>query len=375
MGGAHQFANILFLRRKPKFLTMNLSNSQVYSVIWHNDAVSLIDQTRIPYEYALVEIHRCDDMARAIKTMIVRGAPAIGVAAAYGMYLGAREIKTDKRDVFLTELEKVAAMLRATRPTAVNLFWAISRSMKVAYEILGTVDDIRKALLETAQTIQVEDLQTCQAIGDNGLKALPANPHQLTLLTHCNAGALATAGYGTALGVVRSAWREGRLTRVFADETRPRLQGAKLTAWECAQEGIPVTVITDSMAAHCMKQGLIHAVVVGADRIAANGDTANKIGTYSLALVAKAHNVPFFVAAPLSTIDFDLADGSGIPIEERDPTEISQIGETIITPTNGVDYYNPAFDVTPAELVEAIITENGVFAPKDLAKSKQLQTV
>lgn len=375
MGGAHQFANILFLRRKPKFLTMNLSNSQVYSVIWHNDAVSLIDQTRIPYEYALVEIHRCDDMARAIKTMIVRGAPAIGVAAAYGMYLGAREIKTDKRDVFLTELEKVAAMLRATRPTAVNLFWAISRSMKVAYEILGTVDDIRKALLETAQTIQVEDLQTCQAIGDNGLKALPANPHQLTLLTHCNAGALATAGYGTALGVVRSAWREGRLTRVFADETRPRLQGAKLTAWECAQEGIPVTVITDSMAAHCMKQGLIHAVVVGADRIAANGDTANKIGTYSLALVAKAHNVPFFVAAPLSTIDFDLADGSGIPIEERDPTEISQIGETIITPTIGVDYYNPAFDVTPAELVEAIITENGVFAPKDLAKSKQLQTV
>ncbi|OKH41429.1 S-methyl-5-thioribose-1-phosphate isomerase [Calothrix sp. HK-06] len=354
---------------------MNLSNSQVYSVIWHNDAVSLIDQTRIPYEYALVEIHRCDDMARAIKTMIVRGAPAIGVAAAYGMYLGAREIKTDKRDIFLTELEKVAAMLRATRPTAVNLFWAISRSMKVAYEILGTVDDIRKALLETAQTIQVEDLQTCQAIGDNGLKALPANPHQLTLLTHCNAGALATAGYGTALGVVRSAWREGRLTRVFADETRPRLQGAKLTAWECAQEGIPVTVITDSMAAHCMKQGLIHAVVVGADRIAANGDTANKIGTYSLALVAKAHNVPFFVAAPLSTIDFDLTDGSGIPIEERDPTEISQIGETIITPTIGVDYYNPAFDVTPAELVEAIITENGVFAPKDLVKSKQLQPV
>jgi methylthioribose-1-phosphate isomerase len=375
VGGAHQFANILFLRRKPKFLTMNFSNSQVYSVIWHNDAVSLIDQTRIPYEYALVEIHRCDDMARAIKTMIVRGAPAIGVAAAYGMYLGAREIKTDKRDVFLTELEKVAAMLRATRPTAVNLFWAISRSMKVAYEMLGTVDDIRKALLETAQTIQVEDLQTCQAIGDNGLKALPANPHQLTLLTHCNAGALATAGYGTALGVVRSAWREGRLTRVFADETRPRLQGAKLTAWECAQEGIPVTVITDSMAAHCMKQGLIHAVVVGADRIAANGDTANKIGTYSLALVAKAHNVPFFVAAPLSTIDFDLADGNGIPIEERDPTEIYQIGETIITPTIGVDYYNPAFDVTPAELVEAIITENGVFAPKDLAKSKQLQPV
>jgi methylthioribose-1-phosphate isomerase len=354
---------------------MNPSNNQVYPVIWHNDAVSLIDQTRIPNEYAIVEISRSEDMARAIKTMIVRGAPAIGVAAAYGMYLGAREIETDKRDAFLHQLEKVAVMLRATRPTAVNLFWAISRTLKVAYETLGTVDEIRKTLLETAQTIQVEDLQTCQAIGDNGLQALPANPGKLTLLTHCNAGALATAGYGTALGVVRSAWREGRLTRLFADETRPRLQGAKLTTWECAQEGIPVTLITDSMAAHCMKQGMIHAVVVGADRIAANGDSANKIGTYSLAIVAKAHNVPFFVAAPLSTVDFELADGSGIPIEERDPAEIYQVGDTILTPSSGVDYYNPAFDVTPAELIAAIITENGVFAPGELMRSRERQLV
>ncbi len=347
-------------------------NNQVYPIIWHNDSVSLIDQTRLPNEYTFVEISRSDDMAVAIKTMIVRGAPAIGVAAAYGMCLGAREVNTDNRDEFLNHLENVATLLRSTRPTAVNLFWAISRMMKVAYETIGTVDEIKQALFQTAQAINAEDLQTCQAIGDNGLKVLPSNPEQLTLLTHCNAGALATAGYGTALGVVRSAWREGRLARVFADETRPRLQGAKLTAWECVQEGIPVTVITDSMAAHCMKQGLIHAVVVGADRIAANGDTANKIGTYSLALVSKAHNIPFFVAAPLSTVDFDLSDGSQIPIEERNPTEIYQIGDTILTPS-GVEFYNPAFDVTPAELITAIITENGVFAPGDLAKSQAKQ--
>ncbi|MHC5728180.1 MAG: S-methyl-5-thioribose-1-phosphate isomerase, partial [Nostoc sp.] len=254
---------------------MTNSPNQVYPVIWHNDSVSLIDQTRLPNEYTFVEIHRSEDMARAIKTMIVRGAPAIGVAAAYGMYLGAREIATSDRHEFLQHLDKVAQLLRSTRPTAVNLFWAISRMMTVAYETLGTVEDIKQTLFQTAQAINIEDLQTCQAIGDNGLAVLPTTPEKLTLLTHCNAGALATAGYGTALGVVRSAWREGRLERLFADETRPRLQGAKLTTWECVQEGIPVTLITDNMAAHCMKQGLIHAVVVGADRIAANGDTAN----------------------------------------------------------------------------------------------------
>ncbi|MEH2167265.1 MAG: S-methyl-5-thioribose-1-phosphate isomerase [Nostoc sp.] len=353
---------------------MTPSTNQVYPVIWHNNAVSLIDQTRLPNEYAFVEIHRSEDMARAIKTMIVRGAPAIGVAAAYGMYLGAREIKTSDRHEFLQHLDKVAQLLRSTRPTAVNLFWAISRMMKTAYETLGTVEEIEQILLQTAQAINAEDLQTCQAIGDNGLAVLPTTPEKLTLLTHCNAGALATAGYGTALGVVRSAWREGRLERLFADETRPRLQGAKLTAWECVQEGIPVTLITDNMAAHCMKQGLIHAVVVGADRIAANGDTANKIGTYSVAIAAKAHNIPFFVAAPLSTVDFELADGSKIPIEERDPTEIYQVGDTILTP-DGVDFYNPAFDVTPAELITAIITENGAIAPHKLAKSQLKQVV
>ncbi|MUG96780.1 S-methyl-5-thioribose-1-phosphate isomerase [Scytonema sp. UIC 10036] len=349
---------------------MNSSTNQVYSIIWHNNSVSLIDQTRLPNEYTFVEISRCEDMAQAIKTMIVRGAPAIGVAAAYGMYLGAREIETGDRDEFLNRLEKVAELLRSTRPTAVNLFWAISRMMKAAYETLGTIEEIKKTLLETAQSIHIEDLQTCHAIGDNGLAVLPKTPEQLTILTHCNAGALATGGYGTALGVVRSAFREGRLARLFADETRPRLQGARLTAWECVQEGIPVTVITDSMAAHCMKQGLIDVVVVGADRIAANGDTANKIGTYSLALVAKAHNIPFFVAAPLSTVDFSLTDGSKIPIEERNPEEIYQIGNTILT-ASGVEFYNPAFDVTPAELITSIITEHGVFSPEELITSQE----
>ncbi|MDH6059100.1 S-methyl-5-thioribose-1-phosphate isomerase [Chrysosporum bergii ANA360D] len=341
----------------------------LYPVIWQNNAVSLIDQTRLPHEYNIVTIHRSEDMALAIKSMIVRGAPAIGVAAAYGMYLGAREIEAKNHQEFLEKLEKVAQLLRSTRPTAVNLFWAIGRMMKTAYESLGTLEEIKHHLWQTAQAINAEDLQTCQAIGDHGLAALPTTPQKLTILTHCNAGALATAGYGTALGVVRSAWREERLQRVFADETRPRLQGAKLTAWECVQEGIPVTVVTDGMAAHCMKQGLIDAVVVGADRIAANGDTANKIGTYSVAIAAQAHHIPFFVAAPLSTVDFTLADGSNIPIEERDSVEIYQVGQSMITPS-GVDFYNPAFDVTPAELITAIITENGAFPPADLVKLK-----
>ncbi len=350
------------------------SPNQVYPIIWHNDSVSLLDQTRLPNEYTFVEISRCSDLARAIKMMIVRGAPAIGVAAAYGMYLGAREIPTCDRHEFLSQLESVAELLRATRPTAVNLFWAISRMLKTAYETLGSIDEIKQTLLQTAQIINVEDLQTCHAIGDNGLAILPSTPEQLTIMTHCNAGALATAGYGTALGVVRSAWREDRLMRVFVGETRPRLQGAKLTAWECVQEGIPTTVITDSMAAHCMQQNLIHAVVVGADRIAANGDTANKIGTYSLAIVAQAHNIPFFVAAPLSTVDFTLPDGSQIPIEERDPEEIYKIGETTITP-NGVDFYNPSFDVTPARLITSIITEYGAFSPSDLKQFQVKQAV
>jgi methylthioribose-1-phosphate isomerase len=348
--------------------------TQVYPVIWYQDHVRLIDQTRLPNEYSVVEINRSDDMVLAIKTMIVRGAPAIGVAAAYGVYLGAREIKTSDRSQFLSQLEKVAEKLGATRPTAVNLFWAIDRMMKTARQTIGTVDHLRQVLLDTAKIINAEDLETCQAIGDYGANALPASPAKLRLLTHCNAGALATAGYGTALGVVRSAWRDGRLERVYADETRPRLQGAKLTAWECVQEGIPVTVITDNMAAHCMQQGMIDVVVVGADRITANGDAANKIGTYSVALIAKAHGIPFYVAAPLSTVDFSLSDGSLIPIEERDPSEVYQVGDTKLCPP-GVEFYNPAFDVTPAALITGIVTEFGVVKPEDLVNFQEKQVV
>ena len=346
---------------------MDSNSNQIYPVIWLEDrqCVSLIDQTRLPQEYSRVLINRTTDMAKAIKTMIVRGAPAIGVAAAYGMYLGAIEIETSDRAKFLTHLEQVAKMLRQTRPTAVNLFWAIAQMLKTAYEEIGTVAEIQKILLKTAKKIQAEDLQTCQEIGNHGLSVLPSSPQRLRILTHCNAGSLATAGYGTALGVIRSAWSQQRLERVYADETRPRLQGAKLTAWECVQENIPVTVITDSMAAHCMQQNMIDLVVVGADRIAANGDAANKIGTYSLAIVAQAHQIPFYVAAPFSTIDFDLANGSQIPIEERNPIEIDRIGNTKLC-AEGVEFYNPAFDVTPANLINGIITEKGVIKPSSL---------
>jgi len=344
---------------------MNSNTNQIYPVIWQDDHVSLIDQTRLPAEYSRVIINRSEDMAKAIKTMIVRGAPAIGVAAAYGMYLGAIESDTGDRAKFLQHLEQVASQLRQTRPTAVNLFWAIARMLKTAQSTTGTLAEIKDILLKTAQSIQAEDLGTCKAIGDHGLTILPSTPHKLRILTHCNAGSLATAGYGTALGVIRSAWGEQRLERVYADETRPRLQGAKLTAWECVQENIPVTVITDSMAAHCMQQNMIDLVVVGADRIAANGDAANKIGTYSLAIAAQAHNVPFYVAAPLSTVDFDLANGSQIPIEERSPTEIYQIGNSMIA-AEGAEFYNPAFDVTPANLINAIITEKGAIKPSSL---------
>ena len=344
---------------------MNSNLDPIYPVIWQDGHVSLIDQTRLPEEYSRVLINRSDDIAKAIKTMIVRGAPAIGVAAAYGMYLGATEIKTSDRAQFLKHLEQVADLLRQTRPTAVNLFWAIARMLRTAYEETGTVDSIKDTLLNTAKNIQLEDLATCQAIGDNGLAVLPNTPEKLRFLTHCNAGALATAGYGTALGVIRSAWRENRLERVYADETRPRLQGAKLTAWECVRENIPVTVITDSMAAHCMQQNKIDLVVVGADRIAANGDVANKIGTYAVAIAAKAHNIPFYVAAPFSTIDFDLENGSLIPIEQRDAQEVFEINNISIC-ARGADFYTPAFDVTPAKFITAVITEKGAIEPQDL---------
>ncbi|BAZ44965.1 translation initiation factor, aIF-2BI family protein [Chondrocystis sp. NIES-4102] len=345
---------------------MILTSNEIYPVVWQDGKVLLIDQTRLPGEYSRVAITRSSDMAQAIKTMIVRGAPAIGVAAAYGMYLGALESNTSDRAKFLEHLEQIAQQLRQTRPTAVNLFWAISRMLKSAYEDLGTIAEIKDNLLITAQTIQAEDLATCRAIGEHGLNVLPKTPEKLRILTHCNTGSLATAGYGTALGVIRSAWRSQRLARVYADETRPRLQGAKLTAWECVQENIPVTVITDSMAAHCMQRQMVDVVIVGADRITANGDVANKIGTYSVAIAAKAHQIPFYVAAPFSTIDFKLGSGNEITIEERSASEIYHLNDSNIC-VEGAEFYNPAFDITPANLITGIITEKGTIKPDSLA--------
>ncbi|MEN9216338.1 MAG: S-methyl-5-thioribose-1-phosphate isomerase, partial [Gloeomargarita sp. HHBFW_bins_162] len=324
-----------------------------------------IDQTRLPQEFSYVEIRRAMDMVTAIQTMMVRGAPAIGVAAAFGIALAAQEIDTEERAEFLEHLETVATALRQTRPTAINLFWAIDQMLNVARQTVGPIPFLKEQLIEAAQNLAVDEYNTCVAIGEKGLACLPAEPHRLTLMTYCNAGALATVGYGTALGVVRSAHSANRLMQLYICETRPRLQGARLTAWECVQEGIPATLITDNMAGYCMSQGFIHAVVVGADRIAVNGDTANKIGTYSLAVLAHAHQIPFYVAAPLSSIDWTISNGSQIPIEERDIDEVYRIGEIWLT-APGIEIFNPAFDVTPARYITGIITERGVVPPDQL---------
>lgn len=341
----------------------------VYSIFWDQDHVVLINQTRLPREYSFVAVRECSDMIRAINTLIVRGTPVMAIAAAYGLYMGARDINTTDRTAFLERLEAIAQSLIETRPTGHNLARAIGRMMAVARQPAKSVDDTKAQLLETAKALHAEDLQICHAIGNNGLTALPAEPHQLNILTCGNAGALATTGYGTSLGVVRSLHAASRLNTVYVCETRPRLQGARLTVWECVQESIPVTLITDGMAAHCMKQGKVDAVVVGADRIAANGDTAYKIGTYGLALLAHAHNLPFYVAASTNSVDFTLPDGNHIPIEERDASEIYHIGDLSVM-TQGTTFYNPGFDVTPADLITALITEKGVFAPVDLVQHK-----
>ena len=341
--------------------------THVYPVRWQHDHVLLIDQTKLPQEYAVVSIHRCEDILTAIRTRIVRGGPALGMAAAYGLYLGALEIHTSDRTAFLERLEAISEQLKAVRPDKANLLWSVDYLVKtVRQRVGGSVDELKALLLATGQAIQQEDWDICVAIGQHGLAALPATPAQLTLYTHCNHGALATSGFGTSLGVVRTAWQEGRLAKVIVGETRPWLQGSRLTAWECLQETIPVTVVTDSMAAHCMQRGLVDAVVVGADRIAANGDTVNKIGTYGLALAAKAHNLPFLVAAPLSTVDFALPSGDRLPVVEGQETDVCHLGNTVTCPT-GVTTYNPLADVTPAALITAIVTEHGAIAPPDLA--------
>jgi len=327
-------------------------------VRWAGDRLLLLDQTRLPREELTREFARWEDVAEAIRTLVVRGAPAIGVTAAFGVALAARQSRATTFDSLLADIETAIKGLAATRPTAVNLFWALDRmrSTLLAGRAMS-VDAIRSRLLAEAQAILDEDVAANRAMGDHGATLVPSGAR---ILTHCNAGALATAGYGTALGVVRSAHAQGKVALVWVDETRPVMQGSRLTAWECVRDGIPHRLVADVVAASLMGRGQVDLVVTGADRIAANGDTANKIGTYALAVLAHHHHVPFYVAAPFSTIDPRLASGAEIPIEERDPAEVRRVGATVTAP-EASPVFNPAFDVTPSELIAAIITERGVF--------------
>jgi len=329
------------------------------TIEWQDDAIVMIDQRKLPGSEIYVSCKTAQEVAKAIKTMVIRGAPAIGVAAAMGIALGMRRSKATGTKQFATEFQKLCDLMAATRPTAVNLFWAIERMKRVFAEAAQggcSVDEIKQRLDTEARRIHDEDVESCRTMGAFGAELVP---DEARILTHCNAGALATAGYGTALGVIRAAAERGKKVAVLADETRPFLQGARLTAWELIKDGIDTTVITDNMAASMMRLGHVDLVVVGADRIAANGDVANKIGTYGVAVLANAHDIPFYVAAPLSTIDLNTADGSKIPIEERNDREVTHVGPHRLTPV-GARIRNPAFDVTPAKYVTAIITERGV---------------
>ena len=327
-----------------------------------DDAVVMIDQRKLPAEEVYLRCRTAAEVAKAIKTMVIRGAPAIGVAAAMGIALGVRRSAMTGTQKLAAEFYKLCELMAGTRPTAVNLFWAIERMKRVFAEAAqagASVDQIKDRLDAEAQAIHDEDVANCRAMGTFGAEVVPADAR---ILTHCNAGALATAGYGTALGVIRGAVEAGKHVAVFADETRPFLQGARLTAWELVRDGIQTTVITDNMSGALMRQGKVNFVVVGADRIAANGDTANKIGTYSVAVLAREHNIPFYVAAPLSTIDLKTPDGSGIPIEERSAKEVTHVGKSQVAP-EGAAVWNPAFDVTPHQLITGIITERGICRP------------
>ena len=334
----------------------------IKTVEWTKDGVRMLDQRLLPGEETYLMLRSYDEVAEAIRKMVVRGAPAIGVSAAMGIALGASQsVGTSVADLD-DDFTYICDVIGKTRPTAVNLFWAIER-MRSVFErakALGNVEEIKKVLIAEAASIYDEDIAANRAIGRHGAELIPDGA---TVLTHCNAGALATAGdYGTALGVIRGARDAGKRVAVIADETRPFLQGLRLTAWELAKDNIPVTVITDNMAGHVMKSGKVDAVVVGADRIAANGDTANKIGTYMVAVLAREHAIPFYVAAPISTLDLSLQSGKEIPIEERDPREVTHIGGRQLAPA-GISVENPAFDVTPHHLIAAIITNRGVARP------------
>src|SRR6266567_2449833 len=329
----------------------------IQTLEWTDRGVRFIDQTKLPTEETYVNCTTYREVADVIRNMVVRGAPAIGVAAAMGIALGVQNSKAEDVGELKREFDEICTVIGKTRPTAVNLFWAIRR-MGQKFETLQVrpVAQIKLALVEEARRMHAEDIAINQAMGRHGAALMPASGG---VLTHCNAGALATAGYGTALGVIRAAIENGKKIHVFADETRPFLQGSRLTAWELMKDGIPTTVISDNMSGAMMKQGKIGAIVVGADRIAANGDVANKIGTYTVAVLAKEHDIPFYVAAPISTVDLETPDGSKIPIEQRNPAEVTHIAGKAITPV-GVQVENPAFDVTPAKYVTAIVTERGI---------------
>ncbi|HKE83986.1 MAG TPA: S-methyl-5-thioribose-1-phosphate isomerase [Vicinamibacterales bacterium] len=329
------------------------------TIEWKDDAVVMIDQRKLPTAEVYVTCKTAKEVAKAITTMVIRGAPAIGVAAAMGIALGMRRSTATGTKQFVTEFQRACDLMAATRPTAVNLFWAIDRMKKTFAEAAQrgfSVDELKVRLEDEARAIHDEDIQSCRTMGAHGAALVPESAR---ILTHCNAGALATAGYGTALGVIRAAAEQGKRIAVLADETRPFLQGARLTAWELVKDGIETTVITDNMAASMMRLKEVDLVVVGADRIAANGDVANKIGTYGVAVLAKEHGIPFYVAAPLSTIDLGTPDGSRIPIEERNDREVTHVGTSRLTP-EGARIRNPAFDVTPSKYVTAIITERGI---------------
>src|SRR3954463_9880437 len=325
-----------------------------------DDVVVMIDQRKLPSQEVYVRCKTAAEVARAIKTMVIRGAPAIGVAAAMGIAVGMRNSKATGTQKFAAEFHKICELMAATRPTAVNLFWAIERMKRAFGEAVragAAGEQIKDRLDAEAQAIHDEDLASCRAMGAFGAGVVPADAR---ILTHCNAGALATAGYGTALGVVRGAVEAGKAVAVFADETRPFMQGARLTAWELMRDGIDTTIITDNMSASLMRQDKVNFVVVGADRIAANGDTANKIGTYGVAVLAREHKIPFYVAAPLSTIDLRTPDGAHIPIEERSAREVTHVGSAQVAPA-GAKIWNPGFDITPHHLIAGIITEKGIF--------------
>jgi methylthioribose-1-phosphate isomerase len=337
------------------------------TVEWNNRIVCLLDQSQLPETVTILECRDYQAVAQAIKELRVRGAPAIGVTAAMGVALGAMDLPESDYSTFETQLIEICDHLARTRPTAVNLFWALERMKKLVRDHRRQpIREVKDLLFDESQRILEEDIAMNKAMGVHGASLIQPGDQ---ILTHCNAGALATAGYGTALGVIRAAWDQGKNIRVFADETRPVLQGARLTAWELMQDNIPVTLITDNMAGSLMQQGRVHRCIVGADRIAGNGDVANKIGTYSVAVLAKAHGIPFYVAAPSSTIDVACSSGQDITIEERSSQEVTALHHGKPIAPEGVDVWNPAFDITPAEYITAIITEKGVFKPQKISSS------